>query len=182
MESNFINKVLTDLRVELMDEFDRNFERKGFFDRPWPEVARANKRGSLLMRSGALRRGNRAKVAGLTIVFTNSMPYARIQNEGGSIVVTRKMQKFFWAMYYSIAGRQTYSVKTKSVSKSKKNEALSAEADYWKAMALKKVGTKIVIRERRFIGNHQQVDRAVKQVVDANFRELETTIKNHLKP
>lgn len=179
---DFVRLLLTDLKVELMDEFDRNFERKAFFDIPWPEVARANKRGSLLMRSGALRRGNRAKVAGLTIVFTNSMPYARIQNEGGTIVVTRKMQKFFWAMYYSIAGRATYSIKTKSVTGSKKNQAITNEASYWKFMALKKVGSKIKIRERRFIGHHIEVDHAVKRVADANFAHLEREITKKLKP
>ena len=26
---------MRDLKVELDDEFDRNFERKAFFDRPW---------------------------------------------------------------------------------------------------------------------------------------------------
>jgi hypothetical protein len=178
----FVKLLLTDLKIELMDEFDRNFERKAFFDRPWPEVARANKRGSLMMRSGALRRGNRAKVAGLSIVFSNSMPYARIQNEGGTIVVTRKMQKFFWAMYYSLAGRQTFSVKTKAVNGSKKNQALSNEAGYWKAMALKKVGSKIIIPERRFIGHHIEVDHAVKRVADSHFKQLETEIYNLLKP
>ena len=30
------HKILNDLRVELSDEFDRNFQRKAFFDRPWP--------------------------------------------------------------------------------------------------------------------------------------------------
>ena len=40
MNSNLRNlkrKILTDLKVELLDEFDRNFERRAFFDRPWPE-------------------------------------------------------------------------------------------------------------------------------------------------
>ena len=29
-------KILNDLRVELSDEFDRNFQRKAFFDQSWP--------------------------------------------------------------------------------------------------------------------------------------------------
>jgi len=165
MALNFINQVLTDLKVELMDEFDRNFERKAFFDKPWLPT-RANRRGSTLMRSGALRRGNRALVNGLMIQFTNSLPYARIHNEGGVIVVTRKMQKYFWAMFYRSGG------------KSKKP---NAEAQYWKAMALKKVGSRIIIQERRFIGHHSQVNLAVKRVVDANFREVDTYIKSILK-
>lgn len=35
MDNNdFLNNVMRDLKVELDDEFDRNFERKAFFDRP----------------------------------------------------------------------------------------------------------------------------------------------------
>ena len=80
---NFIRNILTDLKVELLDEFDRNFERKSFFDQSWPEVIIPNKRGSLLMRTGALRRSMRAYVADSSINFFSSLPYARIQNEGG---------------------------------------------------------------------------------------------------
>lgn len=31
----FLRNVLNDLRVELTEEFDRNFERKSFFGMPW---------------------------------------------------------------------------------------------------------------------------------------------------
>lgn len=175
MALNFINQVLTDLKVELMDEFDRNFERKAFFDKPWLPT-RANRRGSTLMRSGALRRGNRAVVSGHGIQFTNSLPYARIQNEGGVIVVTRKMQKYFWAMYYRAQGGSRSATASRAPAKKP-----NAEAQYWKSMALKKVGSRIVIRERRFIGHHIQVNQAVKRVVDDNFREVDTYIKSILK-
>ena len=32
---NLFTKILTDLKVELADEFDRNFERKAFFGKAW---------------------------------------------------------------------------------------------------------------------------------------------------
>lgn len=41
-------KILTDLKVELLDEFDRNFERRAFFDRPWPDRSYPGGRGSLV--------------------------------------------------------------------------------------------------------------------------------------
>lgn len=163
-----------------MDEFDRNFERKAFFDQSWPEVKYPNKKGSLMMRSGKLRRSIRAQIMADAVQFSSSLPYARIQNEGGTIVVTRKMQKYFWAMYYSLAGKMVYSVKNKAASKTKRNKALSAEAQYWKAMALKKVGSKITIRARKFIGHHAQVDDLVQKVCDSNFQELDSYIKSKL--
>ena len=45
--------ILEDLRVELSDEFDRNFERKGFFSDKWKPRAREYPRGSLLLVTGA---------------------------------------------------------------------------------------------------------------------------------
>jgi phage gpG-like protein len=181
MPNNFLHNILTDLKVELMDEFDMNFARKAFFDRAWPEVKHRNRRGSLMMRSGALRRGNRAQVVSNSIQFTNSLPYARIHNEGGSVTITRKMQKYFWAMYYNTSGRVTYSVKTRSAQNNQRNRAITDEAAYWKALALKKVGSRLKVPERRFIGPHPNVDRAVKFVCDANFRELDTYMKSILK-
>ncbi len=38
--------ILSDMRVELAEEFDRNFERKAFFTRKW-KPRRLNRRGSL---------------------------------------------------------------------------------------------------------------------------------------
>lgn len=181
MAQNFIHNLLTDLKVQLMDEFDYNFMRKAFFDRPWPDVKHKRRVGSLMMRSGALRRSIRAQVAHNAITFSSSLPYARIHNEGGSITITRKMQKYFWAMYYSLTGRITYSVKTRKAQNNQKNRMLNDEAAYWKALALKKVGSKLKVPERRFIGHHPQVDQAVKFVCDANFREYAQQFKNRLK-
>ena len=45
--------ILSDLRVELTEEFDRNFERKGFFSDKWKPRAREYPRGSLLLVTGA---------------------------------------------------------------------------------------------------------------------------------
>lgn len=179
---NFIYDMLNDIKVELLDEFDMNFRRKAFFDRPWPETKFRVRRGSLMMRSGALRRSVRAQVVNNTIPFTSSLPYASINNEGGRITVTRKMQKFFWAMHYQLSGRLTYSINKRQVVSSARNRMISDEAAYWKALALKPVGSMLKIPERRFIGHHPWVDVAVKQAIDHNMREVEQYIKNRLKP
>jgi phage gpG-like protein len=176
MNNTFFKNLLNDLKTELMDEFDRNFERKAFFNQTWKDTKFPNKRGSLMMRTGKLRRSLRARVSGNAISFTSSMPYAAIHNEGGTITVTAKMKKYFWAMYYNTIGQ----VKTHGRA-SKRNTALTAEAAFYKAMALKPIGSKIKIEQRQFIGHHPQVNTIVKTVVDANMREIEKQITNKFK-
>ncbi|MFR9622335.1 MAG: hypothetical protein SNG97_06210 [Rikenellaceae bacterium] len=45
--SNIIDKIGNEVRIEVADEFDRNFERKAFFDKSWDK--RKNARGSLMI-------------------------------------------------------------------------------------------------------------------------------------
>ena len=56
-------KILSDLRVEVLDEFNQNFTRKAFFDRPWPARKMDTGRGTLLVVSGAMRRSLRCTAA-----------------------------------------------------------------------------------------------------------------------
>lgn len=75
--------ILQDMRVKLADEFDRNFQRKAFFDRPWaPRQPRPKERGSLLLVSGKLRRSLKSHIRDTSVVFTSAMPYAAAHNEG----------------------------------------------------------------------------------------------------
>lgn len=89
---NFIKDLLQDVKTELMDEFDRNFERKAFFDKQWPKTKLTNSKGSLMIRTGELRKSLIAKISDTTLTFSSSVVYASIHNEGGSIVVTPKMK------------------------------------------------------------------------------------------
>lgn len=104
---DFLNKLLNDLRVELSDEFDKNFERKAFFNRKWKPRRRSGK-GTLMMVTGKLRRSLRSSVNGRSITWTSSEPYAAIHNEGETITVTAKMKRFFWAKYYEAGGKIKY--------------------------------------------------------------------------
>jgi phage gpG-like protein len=171
-----IAKLLTDVKVELADEFDRNFQRKAFFATPWKQRRNADAKGSLLMVSGHLRRSLRAAVKGKNIVFSSSLPYAAIHNEGGTLTVTAKMKKFFWFKYSQASG-SVKTLKSGKRSTSQRNLRMSREAEMWKAMALMKVGSKINIPERRFIGNAPEVKQAVKRVADKWFnQELNNSI------
>ncbi|MEI6683444.1 MAG: hypothetical protein WCO44_12480 [Bacteroidota bacterium] len=180
MDTEIIHKFITDLRVELMEEFDRNFERKAFFDHSWPATKYPNKRGSLMMRTGALRRSIRASSSDHSITFTSSLPYAAIHNDGGEITVTEKMKSFFWAMYYKASGAMQKNVKG-APRNNARNRKMTAEADFWKAMALKKVGSKITIDKRQFIGHHHQVDLLVKRIFEKTMQEHQDFITQHFK-
>lgn len=105
----FFKHLVKDIQVDLSDEFDKNFQRKAFFDNPWHETRWPVSKGSLMLRSGALRRSILAFITGDQISWRSSLPYASIHNEGGEITVTAKMKRFFWAMYRQSSNAITYS-------------------------------------------------------------------------
>lgn len=160
--NQFFQNVLNDFRIELKDEFDRNFERKAFFDQPWKKAKLYNNRGSLMARTNNLRTSINTHIEGNKIVFTSSLPYASIQNEGGEITVTAKMKRYFWAKYIT-SGKK------------------GIEAEQWKAMALKKLGSKIKIESRRFIGKHPRIQETLQEVVNDNLIDLNNIIKQNLQ-
>lgn len=99
MEQNqFYKNILQDVAADLTDAFDANFEKKGFFTKKW-KAARINRIGSLMIRTGTLRRSIRKSLGTDSIRWSSSEPYASIHNNGGTITVTHKMKKFFWAKY-----------------------------------------------------------------------------------
>lgn len=170
----FLQEILKDVEVDLTQEFDKNFERKAFFNKKWPQSKHANSRGSLLLRTGKLRRSIQSTNRNGTIRFKSNLPYASLHNEGGEIVVTTKMKSFFWAMFYK------HSNAIKGQKKSKANAALSPEASKWKALALLKIGTKLKIEKRQFIGSHSEVDKRIKRIVAYNMEELNKEILKNL--
>lgn len=170
MNINDLEKRITqDLAVELADEFDRNFERKAFFTEKWASTKINNSRGSVMNRSGNLRRSIKYNVRDGMILFSSSLPYASIHNEGGEITVTAKMKSYFWAMYYQATGGITTKANG-GESKSKKNVKLTDEAAKWKSLALMKIGHKIKVEKRQMVGDHPQVARIVKGVIDDNMK------------
>jgi phage gpG-like protein len=176
-----MNKLLTDVKVELADEFGRNFQRKAFFSHLWKPRRNTDAKGSLMMVSGHLRRSLRSSVKGKNIVFSSSLPYASIHNEGGTLKVTTKMKKYFWYKYTQASG-SIKTLKNGKRSTSQRNLRLSREAEMWKAMALMKVGSKITIPARRFIGAAPEVKQAVQRVADKWFKgDLNKSIRKQFK-
>lgn len=76
--------ILSDMRVELSDEFDKNFDRKAFFSKKWKQRANPNAKGSLLMVTETMRRSVKAEVKGNGVRFSSTVPYTAIHNEGGT--------------------------------------------------------------------------------------------------
>lgn len=160
----FTDNLLQDIKVDLADEFDRNFERKAFFDEKWPATRFHNRIGSLMIRRGNLRNSINAKIEGDVIIFSSSLPYAAIHNQGGEIAITDKMKRYFWAKHLEAKNAKAYT-----------------EAEQWKTMALKKIGSKITIQQRQFIGYHPKVKEIIEKSVNKNLQELNNLIKQNLK-
>lgn len=169
----FIDLSLKDIRVELADEFDRNFEREAFFSQKW--VRRKwndDETRGLLAGTGALRQSIRAEVAGQEkVVFSSDVPYAKIHNEGGYITVTRKMKGWFWIKYREAVGIKTFK-RGGSQRNDKKNRSINSAAEFYKAMALKKTGSKIIIPKRQFIGRHPDMEKLLHDIALANVKKV----------
>lgn len=166
-----LQNILNDIRVELLDEFDRNFERGSFFGtKKWPKSARPGAKTPLID-SGALRRSIRGQVQRNTVRFSSSLPYASIHNTGGTITVTTRMKRYFWAKYIEASGR-TSKTKSGKTSNSRRNRSLSEKALFYKAMALKKVGSKIKIPQRQFLGHHASLEAPTKAIIERGITEF----------
>lgn len=175
--SRVISQILRDIKVELSDEFDRNFERQGFFSEKWQRSQRAKSGGgATLIDTGKLRRSITSRSDATSITFYTTEPYAAIHNEGGEIKVTAKMKRFFWAKYYEASGSFGRR-KDGSMRQDKRNARLSDAASMWQYMALMKVGSTIKIPKRRFLGASVEVERAVREIVEENIAEY---VKNDL--
>lgn len=178
-----MRQILRDIRVELADEFDRNFERQSFFSEAWARHKTPMRNGGhILVKTGQLRRSIRATVEDKAITFSSDLIYAGIHNDGGSIRVTEKMKRYFWARYYEATGGFRR-LKNGSLSRSKRQVALSTEAEFWKHMALMKVGSEVKIPRRRFIGTSPELENNVKEIIQKNleqfFAEQVDKIKNN---
>ena len=166
-----IRNILKDIRVELSDEFDRNFERQGFFSEAWQRRKSPTRPGgSILIDTGGLRKSIRSKSTDSSITFYSDAPHAEIHNEGGEITVTAKMKRFFWAKYYAATG--SFGRKKNGERRNDKHTIqLSAEAEFWKHLALMKVGSTIKIPRRQFLGHSPEVEQSVREIIEENLTE-----------
>lgn len=178
---SFMQNTLTDVEVKAMELLHENIRQQSFFGNPWPRAKNPAKEGKkLLYQSGDMQDGYMSRIEGENIIITNTVEYAGVHNEGAEIPVTAPMKKYFWAMYYKTTGAQS---KTKGgkVGNNKRNRDLSTEAEYWKSLALMKIGSKIIIPERRVIGDHPTIDSAIETIVTRNMREAAEELMYELR-
>lgn len=143
-----VRRILSDIRVELGDEFDQNFERQGFFSEKWQRrKSPIRGDGHILYASGDLRKSIRSRSDESSITFYSDLAYAGIHNEGGEIKVTARMKRFFWHKYYE------------------------TKDEFWKAMALMKVGKTIKIPRRQFLGMAPEVETEVRKIIEDNLTQ-----------
>lgn len=173
--------ILRDIQVELGDEFDQNFERQAFFSQTWQRRRSPTRPGGhILVDTGGLRKSVRSEIRDSSIVFMSDHKAAAIHNEGGEIKVTAKMKRFFWCKYYATTGSFGRR-KDGSLRQDKKNNQLMSVADFWKAMALMKVGSTIKIPQRKFLGTSPEVEAAVRQIIEDNLTEYVNNIDFNIK-
>lgn len=183
-----VRETLKDIRTEALEEFDRNFEREAFFNEKWARRKfNDDKSRGLLVQTGNLRRSITGRITSRdSVVIETTEPYARIHNEGGTITVTRKMKKYFWWKYITITGSKrmkagipiTYSErfsrkKDGTLRNTKRNRELTEEAKFYRAMAMKKAGSKITIPKRQFIGNHPDLEKLLKEIFYNNAKNFD---------
>ena len=186
--NRLIRVTLKDIKVEALDEFDRNFEREAFFNDKWARRKyNDDESRGLLIKTGNLRRSITGRITDRdSVVIETTQPYAKIHNEGGTITVTRKMKKYFWWKYITITGSKrmkagipiTYSErfsrkKDGTLRNTKRNRELTEEAEFYRAMALKKAGSKISIPKRQFIGNHPDLEKLLKEIFYNNAKNFD---------
>lgn len=176
-----IRNILKDIRIEMTDEFDRNFERQAFFSEAWERRKKGTPRDkgrAILTDTSALRKSIGSRTTENSITFYTDLPYAAIHNDGGEIVVTERMKRFFRAKFYETQGGFTRKEGGKRRTLSDggfyawtEGMRISPEAEFWRFMALMKVGKTIKIPRRRFLGTSPEVEQAVREIIEENITE-----------
>lgn len=141
--------IISDMRVELAEEFDKNFTRKAFFTNKWKKRRNPNALGSLLVVTGSLRRSIQAKETPDGVRFTSNQPYATLHNEGGNGSVT-------------VRHHTRKSKKGKSYTVRQHNRAVN-------------------VPQRQFVGDGQDTQRIINNVIDDNLEQYNQEIIKALK-
>lgn len=179
--STLVNDAHRYAKVAGVNFFKQNFRRQGFLDgslTPWAKrsLSISSDRG-VLIQSGKLRDSIHAVSNGMNNISfqTDPLPYAKIHNEGGYIIVTERMRRYFWYMYMKSTGAMGKR-KDGKLRQNKANERLSTMASFYKAMALKKVGSRIRIPKRQYIGESatflKQLDTWITSEIDKRFSNI----------
>lgn len=175
--ARLMRDTLKDIKVELDDEFQQNFRREAFFSDKW-QRRKYDDGSNRKVLQGEGKSGvhlsqiaSSGRIDGSKVVYSSTLPYAAIHNEGGTITVTAKMKRYFWAKYIEAKGVFSYR-KDGQQRNTQRQRKLSADSEFYKAMALKKAGDKIKIPKRQFIGMHPSLNAAITEIIEKNLDEF----------
>lgn len=137
---------------------------------------RRNRGKKMLQDTGTLVNSIRlvsATPSRIRVAITNPRvrTYAELHNKGGAITVTPNMKKYAWSQYYKNMGGVKMSVKTHTHS-SQASAGKSGDALFWKHMALKRVGSKIKIKQRQFMAKTPDVLLVAKRALVAHAKTM----------
>lgn len=149
---NFKRTIPQKAAITMVNFFKRNFNVGGFVDVPFQRWKKSTYPGAraTMVRSGNTRREiKKLQVSESRVVvgIGNHNHYAKIHNEGGKILITPKMRRFFWAKY-----KET-------------------EKEYWKWLALTKK-THIDMPQRKFIGDSKALEKTLDRMIISELRKI----------
>lgn len=153
------NDVVDVVGTEAVNQFKRNFETESFAGgTKWASRKTIREGGTngqkVLSKSGELSESIDYKKNGNTASITTDKPYAELHNEGGTITVTPKMKKYFWAKHHEY------------------KEAGNLElAGQFKGLALAKT---LTFPQRKFIGESPELIDRITQKITRDLTRLAT--------
>jgi phage gpG-like protein len=152
--------------------FKESFVRQGFTNTsfsPWPKSQTPFAGKRTMYKSGTLMQSIRVQECSIRRVMVEALDYGEMHNNGGYITVTKGMKAHFWKLYYYLTGRESTNRRTM--------KKISSKALFCKRMALMKVGAKIKIPKRQYIGHSE----TMMNQFDADFKaRCEKIFKQHL--
>lgn len=160
--------------TESVKFFRENFVRGGFLDRslqPWQRSKSPLAGKRTLFSTGNLMRSIRPRSVDKSgAIVESDTPYSALQNDGGMIVVTEQMKKYWWAQYYKHAGKLK-KTKRGELSQSQSNRRENRKALFCKAMALRRVGSQVKIPARKFMGDSYTLMTSLEKWVDMQIQQ-----------
>ena len=166
LRTDYLHERVPNIVAEAATEFfKQRFTTKEWEGTAWKPTRFPVGSGSLMLRTGALLHSIRPKIVGPGRVVISAgdskVPYARIHNEGGQIIVTPKMKKWAWAMHYQAGG-------------SPKGQEPPPQAQFYKAMALKKTGSPINMPRRQFMGYSGTLNKQILAALKRDYNHFIT--------
>jgi len=156
---------------EAVNHFVASFDREAWEGKAWAKrkpnfLEKSSSKRNLLVKSGRLRRSIRrvTNSTGFARVATE-VPYAKIHNEGGTIVQTPTPKQ---RAYFGHLSEKLFA--------SKNNANSWAEGHKYYAMSKAKQLT-INIEQRQFMGDSQILNNQIKAKMDVEFRKIIDSVK-----